>query len=285
MYAVTGITGKVGGVVARSLLKAGLPVRAVVRDIAKGKPWADLGCEIALAEIGNAEALAKALEGTESVFLMTPPNYDPQPGFPATQANAAAIKIALETARPKRVVFLSTVGAHVAEPNLLNNSRMTEEMLRTVDLPVCLLRAAWFMENAAWDADAARTESIHCFLQPHDHPIPMVSTDDIGHNAAEILREKWTGVRIVELEGPARYCANDIASGFSTALGLPVRMVPVPRDTWETLFRSQGMRYPLPRIRMLDGFNKGWIDFQGGADIEHRKGQIPLDDVLKTLVA
>ncbi|SAL29586.1 NmrA family protein [Caballeronia udeis] len=285
MYAITGITGKVGGVVARSLLKAGLPVRAVVRDITKGKPWADLGCEIALAEIGNAEALAKAFEGTDGVFLMTPPNYDPQPGFPETQANAAAVKKALETAQPKRVVFLSTVGAHVAEPNLLNNSRMTEEMLRTLDLPVCVLRAAWFMENAGWDADAARTGVIHCFLQPRDHPIPMVATDDIGRNAAEIIREEWTGVRIVELEGPVRYCANDIAAGFSIALGLPVRMVPVPRDTWETLFRSQGMRYPLPRIRMLDGFNEGWIDFQGGADIEHRKGQIPLDDVLKTLVA
>ena len=150
---------------------------------------------------------------------------------------------------------------------------------------MCVLRAAWFMENAAWDADAARTGAIHCFLQPQDHPIPMVATDDIGRNVAEIIREEWTGVRIVELEGPVRYCANDIASGFSTALGLPVRMVPVPRDTWETLFRSQGMRYPLPRIRMLDGFNEGWIDFQGGADIEHRKGRIPLDDVVKTLVA
>jgi NAD(P)H dehydrogenase (quinone) len=48
MYAITGITGKVGGTVARSLLKAGLPVRAIVRDIAKGEPWAELGCEIAI---------------------------------------------------------------------------------------------------------------------------------------------------------------------------------------------------------------------------------------------
>ena len=285
MYAITGITGKVGGVVAQSLLKAGLPVRAVVRDVAKGQSWAELGCEIALAEIGDAEALTKAFEGTDGVFLMTPPNYDPQPGFPQTQANAVAVKKALLAAQPKQVVFLSTVGAHVAEPNLLNNSRMTEEMLRTLDLPVCMLRAAWFMENAAWDVNAARTGAIHCFLQPLDHPIPMVAADDIGRNAAEILRDAWTGVRIVELEGPARYSANDIASGFSAALDHPVRMVPVPRDTWETLFRSQGMQYPMPRIRMIDGFNEGWIDFQGGIGIEHRKAQIPLDDVLKTLVA
>ena len=37
MYAVTGITGKVGGSVARALLEAGLPVRAVVRDMRKAE--------------------------------------------------------------------------------------------------------------------------------------------------------------------------------------------------------------------------------------------------------
>ena len=95
----------------------------------RSKSWANLGCEIALAEIGDAEALTKAFEGTDGVFLMTPPNYDPQPGLPQTQANAVAVKKALLAAQPKQVVFLSTVGAHVAEPNLLNNSRMTEEML------------------------------------------------------------------------------------------------------------------------------------------------------------
>ena len=39
MYAVTGITGRVGGVVARTLLNAGLSVRAVVRDEAKSAAW------------------------------------------------------------------------------------------------------------------------------------------------------------------------------------------------------------------------------------------------------
>ena len=39
MCAITGIkTGKVGGIVARTLLAAGLPVRAVVRDADKGLP-------------------------------------------------------------------------------------------------------------------------------------------------------------------------------------------------------------------------------------------------------
>ena len=49
MYAVTGITGKVGGAVASALLEAGLSVRAVVRDEEKGKPWAAKGCVVAVA--------------------------------------------------------------------------------------------------------------------------------------------------------------------------------------------------------------------------------------------
>ena len=81
MYAVTGITGKVGAAVARSLLSADQPVRAVVRDPGKGAAWADLGCEIAVADFADAGSLAKAFEGTDGVFAMLPPVFDPAPGF------------------------------------------------------------------------------------------------------------------------------------------------------------------------------------------------------------
>jgi uncharacterized protein YbjT (DUF2867 family) len=283
MYAITGITGKVGGSTARALLSAGQSVRAVVRDREKGKAWAALGCEIAIASIEDAGALTEAFRDADGVFLMTPPDYDPAPGFPATHANAAAVKTAITTARPGKIVFLSTVGAHVAEPMLLNNSTITEAMLRTVSVPVGILRAAWFMENSAWDVDAARLGVIPSFLQPLDHAIPMVGTNDIGNTAARMLQERRSGVHVVELEGPRRYSANDIAAGFAVALGHEVRMEPIPRNTWETLFRSQGMKNPIPRIRMIDGFNDGWIDFEGGA-IEHRRGVTPLNDVLKSLV-
>src|ERR1700733_7135688 len=147
MYAVTGITGKVGGAVASALLDAGQSVRAIVRDAEKGRPWAAKGCAVAVADLRDRDALTKAFSGTDGVFLMTPPDYDPEPGFPETVANAVTIKAAIEAARPAKVVFLSTVGAQVSEPSLLNNSMMTEQMLRTVSVPVVFLRAGWLMEN------------------------------------------------------------------------------------------------------------------------------------------
>jgi NAD(P)H dehydrogenase (quinone) len=284
VHAITGITGKVGGIVARTLLAAGLPIRAVVRDADKGRPWADKGCEIAIASISDAAGLTRAFSDVDGAFLMTPPDFDPEPGFPLAHEAIAAVKAAIAAAQPAKMVFLSTVGAQVAEFNLLNNSKITEEGLRTVPVPVTFLRAAWFMENASWDVEAAKVGVVPSFLQPLDHPIPMVATADVGHVAADLLRESWTGLRIVELEGPRRYSANDVAAGFAKAVGHPVRMEPVPRATWEALFRSQGMKHPLPRMRMIDGFNEGWIDFEGGS-AEHRTGRIPLESVLRELAA
>ena len=68
MYAVTGITGKVGGVVARTLLTAGLPVRAVVRDAKKGGPWAKKDCEAVVASITDTGGLTRASPAPTAYF-------------------------------------------------------------------------------------------------------------------------------------------------------------------------------------------------------------------------
>jgi uncharacterized protein YbjT (DUF2867 family) len=159
---------------------------------------------------------------------------------------------------------------------------MTEETLRQLPVPVAFLRAGWFMENASWDVEAARNGVVPSFLQPLDHVIPMVATADIGRTAAALLQEDWNGVRVIELEGPRRYSAADIGRAFAAALGREVRVEPVPRETWEQLFRSQGMKNPLPRIRMVDGFNEGWIDFERAG--EHRQGIVTLDTVIAGLI-
>lgn len=282
MYAVTGITGQVGSVVALALLAAGRDVRAVVRNEAKGKTWADQGCHVALAAMHDEQALIRAFEGAEAAFILLPPNFDPTEGFPESRAMIEAIRAALLAARPKRVVCLSTIGAQARQPNLLNQLSLLEAELGTLPMPVAFLRAGWFMENTLWDIEPAQvTGVIDSYLQPLDKPVPMVATADVGRTAAALLQEDWQGVRVVELEGPARVSPLDIAAALSALLGKPVRAREVPRHSWEDLFRAQGMRNPLPRAQMLDGFNAGWIRFEG----ETRKGSLPLQAVLEGLAA
>ncbi len=284
MFAITGITGNIGGEVASNLLAAQQSVRAVARDAQKAQAWAERGCEIAVADIGDAAALATAFKDAEGVFVLVPPNFDPSPGFPEAQVIAATLKSALERARPGRVVYLSTIGAQATQSNLLSQHSIIERTLRELPLPITFLRPAWFMENCSWDVGPARDKGvIPSFLQPLDKPVPMVATADIGRVAAELLREKWNGHRVVELEGPKRVTPNEIADTFAELLGRNVRTEIVPRESWESLFRSQGTKNPLPRIQMLDGFNEGWITFEGGTE-GSRKGTVALKTVLKTLI-
>ena len=284
MYAIVGITGQIGSVIGRTLRAAKQPVRAVVRDAGKGQVWADRGCEIALANIEDTASLTTAFRGAEGVFVLVPPNFDPAPGFPEARAIAAALRTALEAARPARVVYLSTIGAQANQPNLLTQHTIIEATISELPMPITFLRPAWFMENSSWDvAPARRRGVIPSFLQPLDKAVPMVATADIGKAAAALLQETWSGHRVVELEGPRRVTPNEIAATFATLLGSSVRMEVVPRESWEALFKSQGMRNPIPRIRMLDGFNEGWIEFERG-EAGSQKGNESLESVLKALI-
>ncbi|PXW25730.1 NmrA family NAD(P)-binding protein [Paraburkholderia caballeronis] len=284
MYAITGITGQVGGALARTLLAAGQPVRAVVRDAGKARQWTERGCEIATAAMDDADALTAAFEGAEGVFILPPSEFDPAPGFPEARAVIDAVANAIERAQPRKVVCLSTIGAQATQTNLLTQRTLMEAALSKLTIPVAFLRPAWFMENFAWDVERARTDGvIDSFLLPLDKPVPMIATADVGRVAAGLLQQQWEGLRIVELEAAQRISPDDAAAAFAKVLGRPVKARAVPRETWATLFASQGMKDPQPRIRMLDGFNEGWIEFDGDrADIV--KGEVQLETVLRGLV-
>ena len=284
MIAITGITGNIGSQLARNLLAEHQPVRAVVREIRKGQSWAELGCEVVQADIYDTQSLATAFHGAEAVFLLVPPIFDPAPGFQEAHAIAASLTTALSSAAPANVVYLSTIGAQATQSNLLSQHSIIEKALRQLPMPIAFLRPAWFMENASWDVAPVREQGrLQSFLQPLDRPVPMVATADIAQVATQLLLEKPASNRNVELEGPERVTPNQIAATFSSLLGKPVAVEAVPRATWLGLFESQGMKNPEPRMRMLDGFNEGWIQFENGPDAV-RKGSVRLESVLKKLI-
>ena len=284
-YAIMGITGQVGGAVARHLLKNGKAVRGIVRDPAKACDWEAKGVELAAAESGDASALTEAFRGTEGAYVMLPPFFAPSPDFREARAIADALAQALGAAQPVKVVVLSTVGGHRDHGvGILAQLHILENTLANLPIPTTFLRAAWFMENALWDVEPAKAGTISSFLQPLDRGIPMVATDDIGRVVAEALTSDWSGRRVVELQGPRRYSPNDIAGAFASVLGRSVSAVAVPREEWEGLFKKQGTDDPAPRIEMLDGFNSGWVDFQGPPALQV-KGRVELDEVIRSLVS
>jgi NAD(P)H dehydrogenase (quinone) len=185
----------------------------------------------------DASALTAAFKDADGVFILPPSEFDPTPGFPEARAVIAAVKSALEAARPRKIVCLSTIGAQATQPNLLTQRTLLEQAVRELTIPVTFLRPAWFMENFAWDVASARDHGvITSFLQPLDKSVAMVATADIGRVAAQLIQEDWLGSRVVELEAQRRITPNEAAATFARILGRAVRAQIVPRETWEDLF-------------------------------------------------
>jgi NAD(P)H dehydrogenase (quinone) len=232
----------------------------------------------------RSQALEKAFSKAAGVFILLPSNFSPREDFPEERATIASIQAAILAARPAKAVCLSTIGAQAPHSNLLTKLGIMESELSALPMPVAFLRAAWFYENSARDVEMARAEgAIKSFLQPIDQSFPMVATADVGRVAADLLCEEWVGRRIVELEGPRRLSPNDLAACLGEILGKPVQAEAVARENWQELFRAQGTANPMPRMRMLDGFNEGWIEFENG-ERGSLKGATPIATVLKSLL-
>jgi uncharacterized protein YbjT (DUF2867 family) len=288
MYAITGITGRVGGAIAENLLAQGEQIRAIVRCPEKAARWKDRGAEIAVGDVDDPSALASAFEGTDGVFLMVPPNFTPTPGFPETRKTLASYHAALAKALPKKAVYLSSIGAEQTSGlGLITSSYLLEQTLGDLPISHAFLRAGWFMENHAWDVTTAQSEGkVFSNLYPLDRKFSLVATADIGKAGAEVLRQEWKGTRYIEVAGPEQYSPNDIARALSTALRRTVEAVAVPREKWTEFFVGQGMPEGRtePRAEMVDGFNSGWIHF-GVPGTERVTGTTSLASVIAKLVA
>jgi NAD(P)H dehydrogenase (quinone) len=86
-----------------------------------------------------------------------------------------------------------------------------------------------------------------------------------------------------ELQISREYAPSDLARILGDILKKPVKARIVPRSEWVSLFKSQGAINPSPRVEMLDGFNSGWIDFEGSRK-KSVKGSTTLETVLNGLV-
>ena len=74
MYVVLGASGNTGHVVANNLLARGQKVRAVGRNAAHLQPLAAKGAETFIADVTDANALAKAFHQAEAAYVLIPPN-------------------------------------------------------------------------------------------------------------------------------------------------------------------------------------------------------------------
>ena len=287
MYAITGITGHVGSEAARILLDKKQQVKAVLRNPAKGQQWETRGAAIAIAELHDGQALEAAFKNTNGIFVMTPPLFNvPNPMADHDQM-LIALSAAIEKAQPGKVVYLSSIGAHLpAGTGAIKKLYDMEQAFQKLTVPTVGIRAAWFMENFAGGiSHSKQTGQFPSFLSPGDMLVPMIAVKDIGNLAAHLLLENWTGHRIMELEGPTRYSANDVASILSGQLQQSISTYTIPENDYQATYQSFGGTPAASALmaEMIIGFNSGHIAFENNG-LEHVIGDTLLEDALSSYI-
>lgn len=266
MYAVLGVSGNTGSVVAQSLLSLGESVRAVVRRREAGSRFCEQGADLAVADLADATSLAAALKGVEGAYVMTPPLLEVQDPDGVKRTFIRAIRAAAEEAGAPPLVVLSSLGAHLLTgtgPVAL--LRELEHALHDYPGSVCFLRAPYFLDNWVEAIEPAAGMGIFPSLIAPQVDIDMASTADIGRMAANLLLETGNGHRVVELQSARRYTARDVALELGRLLGKPLEVVYPPRNEWNDILIGAGLSHAgaAQMAELMDGINAGRLGLSG----------------------
>jgi len=289
MFVIFGATGRVGRSTAAALRHAGHAVRAVARDPSQCEALTRIGCEVVRGDLDDEASMHRALDGAVAVQMLCPvPPQEPDP--------AAAMRNTIDTAaRVLRahphldVVALSDYGAELdADTGITMLFHYLEAAFRDAAARLTLLRAAEHMQNWARVLPAAlatgRLPSLH---HPVDRLFPTVSAHDVGSVAAQLLSDGAArdGVRVVSVEGPRRYAANDVARVLGDASGCDVVALALPRDQWEPTLSRAGLNANHAKliVDLYDAQNAQRIDVEAGVG-ERRFGTTELREVFDALV-
>ncbi|MBP1204023.1 uncharacterized protein YbjT (DUF2867 family) [Duganella sp. 1411] len=288
-YVVFGVSGRTGAATADALLRSGHPVRVVVRDPANGRPWAERGAEVAVADLTDLASMVGALGGIQGAYVVNPQHYHREDLFETADLIAAITAHAAVAAGVPRLVALSSVGAdRDSATGWIGMNRRFEQRLAEAGVPTAFLRAAYFMEN--WTpmvGQAMRGGALPSFLAPPQRPLPMVATVDVGTAAAALLLQERTENSIVTLSGPDDYAPNDVAAIISAGLRRPVDVAVLPETEWPTALADAGFsRAALAGFTdMTRSLNNGHIDIASDPNAVHWRGTTSLEQVMQGIVA
>ena len=264
---VTGATGKTGSVVVSELLKAGFPVRAMVRrEDGRSARMKAQGAEIAIADMSDVERVADALRDVQGAYYCPPLD-------PYMIQGAVAFAVAAKEARLEQVVTLTQWLSSPSHPSLMTRQHWLVDRLFSMTPGVAhtIVNPGFFADAYLQTIGLAAHLGIFPWLYGESRNAPP-SNEDIARVAvAALINPARHAGKNYRPTGPELLGAEDIAGAIGRALGRSVRVVPTP--TW--LFMKGARMAGLP-IDVLSNV-RYYID-------DHRRGAFelgaPTTDVL-----
>lgn len=204
MITVMGATGHIGGRITELLLEAGEQVRALGRSAEKLAGVAGRGASVLTGDAGESGFLTKAFRDADAAFTLLPPDVHASDYRRQQDSQGEAIATAIRESGLRHVVFLSSLGADLAEgTGPIAGLHAQEDRLRRLSgVDVLILRPTYFFENFFDTLGLIKHQGINGGPVGPDLPFPMIATRDVADVAAHALQQRdWRGVVVRELLG------------------------------------------------------------------------------------
>jgi uncharacterized protein YbjT (DUF2867 family) len=265
MYVVIGATGNTGSVAAKQLLARGKKVRAIGRNAGRLQPLVELGAEPFVADLSDPGALTRAFTGAQAIYVMLPADVRSGDVLGHSRQASDALASAIEKARVKYVVALSSIGADKTERtgSVAALTRMEQKLSHIAGLNAICLRAGYLMENTLAQIGTLQATGKTVGPLRRDLKLPMIATRDIGTFAADALLElSFSGKQTHELLGQRDLDMNEATTIIGKAIGKPdLQYVQLPPEQVRQGLLQVGMSGDMADLllEMSDSLNSGFM--------------------------
>jgi uncharacterized protein YbjT (DUF2867 family) len=247
---ITGSLGNIGKSLTPTLVQKGHNVTVITSKTERQKDIEALGAKTAIGRFQDADFLSKTFVGADVVYLMEAWEgigsiFDKDMDFPKAFNNIGHnYKKAVEQAGVKRVVHLSSIGAHTDKgTGSLYLHNMVENILRQLpdDVAIKFMRPVGFFTNLFRGMENIKTKGTIMSTYGGDKKEPWVSPLDIAAAIAEEIESPFEGKT-------ARYIAsdevspNEIAQVLGNAIDNPsLKWMVVPDEQMHKGMLDMGM--------------------------------------------
>ena len=192
---ITGSLGNISKPLAELLINNGHEVTIISSDPKKINNIETLGAKAAIGSVSDIAFLTNAFKGADAIYTMVPPNWTVSNYRQYIRETGNNLREAIQASGVKRVVNLSSIGAHLSEgTGPIAGMHDVEQTLNTLDgVAVKHLRAGFFYINFFFDIGTIRHMGVMGNNYASNSKLVMVHPRDIAIAAAQELQGSFEG--------------------------------------------------------------------------------------------
>lgn len=204
---ITGSTGNISKPLAVNLIGNGHDITIISSNAEKTSTIEQLGAKAAIGNIQDVDFLAKTFTGADLVYTMVPPTFSAADYRNYISGVGRNYIAAIKKSGVKRIVNLSSIGAHLSVgTGPVKGIHDVEQLMNTLDgVSVLHVRPGFFYYNLLGNIDLIKHSGIMGSNYGEHSTLVLVHPIDIADAITEFIQQPFEGKSF-------RYVASDLRS-------------------------------------------------------------------------